>query len=217
MTSGVERSCLGTVVRIFPTQRQFEVHRRGLRTAGQKRFSRNALIFIGGFCVLLLIVLEGWIFLSGSAVDRGSRLLLWGGSFLSVFLFFVDRFVDLRNAKEDSDNEFVATKEMHCGQVPVAWEVRLETGETVILKGFSGRTGDHIGVNFIGDWTPSIVNLTDNPKMEQRALEFGRPQPDSLFFSATEYREFLDGEKYRLRDFELRRGKKTVLDELRLR
>ncbi len=200
MTSyGVERMETGKIVRIFSTQAAYEDHRMRLAQFRRKWRARMAWTAIGILTLLILLTLISYAL--GPAlgpVDRFNAFFYWGGAivFAIEFLLYLLEEIGfhqstLREQRDEIEN-------MHKSMTPVAWEVQLDSGESVTLKGYSGRTGDLIGVNFIGLWTPSIYNHSEALRSntgaaprEQEGLELRNTvDQNSLFdepFTLAEY------------------------------
>ncbi len=208
MPHGVDRSCLGTIERVFSTTRQFGVHRQGLnRALGRFRW-KKFLLWCAAVLIVITMVAFAILVLSGTPLDRFTLFFYWGNAIFWVFSMLLGVLLSVMESKQDAAKDFNDLAALHDSLPPVAWEVRLETGETVILKGFSGQRGDQVGVNFIGDWTPSIVNFSDIGRgaevREQLALDFQISDQSSLFPWPDEYRLFVEGEAARIKEYELR-------------
>jgi hypothetical protein len=156
-----------------------------------------------------------WLVMLGTPIERFNTFYWLGGAIAWMFSLLFSLFSSMVDAKQDATNDFDDLKSLHQGLAPVAWEVLLETGETLILKGFSGRAGDQIGVNFIGEWTPSILNISEIERgatvREQLALQFQNSDHSLLFPWPDEYQLFKEGESSRIREFGLRIGKSLIL------
>ena len=214
MPHGVDRSCIGTIERVFTTSRQFGVHRQGLRLARGRFRWRKFFLYSAGVITAIGVVSFASLIYSGTPIERFNRFYWWGGIISWIFSLLFSAFGSLYESVQDASNDFDELSALHDYLPSVAWEVRLESGEILILKGFSGRSGDQIGVNFIGEWTPSILNISEIERgatvREQLALQFQNSDHSPLFPWPDEYQLFKEGESSRIREFGLRIGKSLI-------
>ncbi|MBS1704012.1 MAG: hypothetical protein JST12_20275 [Armatimonadetes bacterium] len=193
----MDRSIMGTIVRVFPTTNAWQIHRNRLKSARRVRLYRHLGLLLVSVAVIALAVVYQMVLYEVAAPLALLCAVAWFANWLG------EEASDLRKVIE---NEHAEVERMHMVFEDTAWEVSLDDGTSAVLKGFLGERGDRIGVNFIGDWTPSIFNLRTDAAVgrEQLCSQLAKSDQRHLFFVYPDaYRAFIDGEAARIRDYAL--------------